>query len=312
MSGSGGMARRFWHRGGRLLSRLGLAGLPPLSHALDRGQAALADASRVTRFLHERSRFAGRPDDIFISSYPRSGTTWLQYMLVLLAHDGDPGFGHIGEAAPWFERNLALGRRCADDFASMPGPRVFKSHLPFAWLPRGGRYVYAVRDGRDVAVSYYHLYRSHIGFSGDFDAFFTRFMAGDVQYRSWFKHVAGWREVAGRSDVCLLEYERMRADPVATMARLNRFGGFGRSESRLPELAELCSLEAMKRQQERFDHATEERALRGLHRGEFIRSGASGGYRECFSPAQLRSFETAAAVTRSHPGRELWLAAFLH
>lgn len=294
------------------IARVSTAALLPVAAAFEHGQQLCGDGARVSRFLHGRSRFVARPDDLYISSYPRSGTTWLQYMLVLLSHDGDPGFEHIGVAAPWFERNLALGRMTAADYARMPSPRVFKSHLPLGWLPRGGRYVYVERDGRDVAVSYYHLYRSHLGFEGDFAAFFELFLAGRLQYRSWFKHVAGWRSQACRPDVCSLRYEDMRGDLPGALERLNRFGGFGRSPARLGELAKLCSFEAMKREQDRFDHATEDSRQAGARTGQFIRSGNSGQYGALLSAAQLAAFDQHAARRTPFAGVECRLDAFLH
>jgi hypothetical protein len=48
------------------------------------------------------------------------------------------------------------------------------------------------RNGKDVAVSFFHFSRSHHGFRGTFDEFFDRFMWGRVEWGSWFKHVKGW------------------------------------------------------------------------------------------------------------------------
>jgi hypothetical protein len=170
-----------------------------------------ADALRIARYLRGRVQFKVRADDLFISSYPRSGTTWLQHIAHTLRSGGDSGFAHIADVVPWFERSLALGRCSAADLDHLPSPRVFKSHLPRAWLPRGARYVYVRRDGRDVAVSYFHFYRSHLGFSGSFDQFFEHFLRGDLQYRSWFKHVAGWQRFAADPAQLILDYDALRS-----------------------------------------------------------------------------------------------------
>lgn len=272
----------------------------------------LASGVRTARFLRARLRFATRPDDLFISSYPRSGTTWLQQILVVLAHDGDPGGTHISQHAPWFERNLALGTRRVGDFDALPAPRIFKSHLPLAWLPRGGRYVYALRDGRDVAVSYYHLYRSHLGFTGDFEAFLPLFLAGRLQYGSWFKHVAGWQQVAARPDVHLLRYEALQRDLAGEMRALSRFCGFGHDDARIATLAEQCSFAYMKARQDHFDHATETPHQGGMARGQFVRSGRSGGFTDYFDDAAIARFEREAACRKYLPQLELDLPSFLH
>jgi LPS sulfotransferase NodH len=270
------------------------------------------DVSRVARFLRGLAEHRARADDIYISSYPRSGTTWLQQVLLVLANDGEPDFAHVDDVAPWFERSLALGTRRASDFASLPSPRIFKSHLPLMWLPRGARYVYVTRDGRDVAVSYHHLYRSHLDFRDDFDAFFERFLTGRLQYGSWFKHVAGWRAMRERPGVVWLEYETLRQDLTAAMLELDEQLGLGRGPQRITKLANLCTFEHMKANEQRFDHATAPRAGRGNADGRFIREGRCGAFADVLTPGQLRAFETAARRKRRLPWLELALPAFLH
>src|SRR5262245_3833885 len=70
--------------------------------------------------------YAPRPDDIFIVTYPRSGTTWMQMILYQLTTDGNMNFPHITQHCPWFERSLKAGK----GFDTLPAPRLFKSHLP--------------------------------------------------------------------------------------------------------------------------------------------------------------------------------------
>jgi hypothetical protein len=276
------------------------------------GRARSTDLARVRRFLAERAQFTVRADDIFISSYPRSGTTWLQHISHVLVHEGDTGFAHIEDVVPWFERSLALGQHRASDFARMPSPRLFKSHLPYAWLPRGARYIYALRDGRDVAVSYYQFYRSHLGFDGDFQTFFARFLRGDLQYRSWFDHVDGWSKQAGNPSVLLVPYERMLSDLSGSLGEIAAFCGIDRSHRRLAELRPVCSFDYMKRNEHRFDHARA--AIHGpvTRPGQFIRNGQHGSFAQWFDADQLRAFERRARRHRRLAGLEFDLPAFLH
>jgi hypothetical protein len=287
-------------------------GLRILASRLDEAGERLSSCARTARFLRGRLEFRLRPDDVFICSYPRSGTTWLQQLLVVLAHDGDPEPEHISDVSPWFERSLAVGARTATDFERLPAPRIFKSHLPYHWLPRGARCVYAVRDGRDVAVSYFNLYRSHLGFSGSFDDFLEMFLRGELQYGSWFQHVAAWKSVSGCENVHLVRYEDLKRDLLAAMAELADFCGLRRDPSRLVELAEQCSFSYMKAREHRFDHATQERMLRGMVTGRFVRAGQSEAFREYFDEKQLLKFQSAACGKRRSRAFSLRLEPFLH
>lgn len=273
--------------------------------------ARASDSARTARFLRGYLDFQARPDDIFISSYPRSGTTWLQYILHVLIHDGDSGFRHIAQVAPWFERNLSLGRCQASDFEPLSSPRVFKSHLPLRWLPKGARYIYVERDGRDVALSYFHFYRSHLGYEGDLNEFFERFLRGDLQYGSWFKHTAGFRQLASRHDLLLLQYEALLEDLPGQMHRISRFCRLKHSPGRVEALAELCRFTRMKKEQERFDHAVAEGA-RPVLPGQFIRNGARGAHETVLTSAQKAAFKARRTTRFRHPEREWNLAAFLH
>jgi hypothetical protein len=133
--------------------------------------------------------FTPRADDILVVTYPRSGTTWTQMILRQLTTDGGMDFAHIAQVSPWLEWALRSGR----DLDRLPAPRVFKSHLSYRRIPKGPcRYIYVARDGRDVAVSYYHFARTHMQYRGTFGEFYDRFLTGDDTYGSWLAHVAGW------------------------------------------------------------------------------------------------------------------------
>lgn len=272
----------------------------------------LADALRTTRFLRGWRAFVGRPDDVYVVTYPRSGTTWVQFILHLMRSDGGLDFTHLSEVSPWWERSMALGSRRAADFVPMPSPRVFKSHLPRRWLPAQGRFVYVVRDGLDVAVSYHQLYRSHLGFTGDFEAFFERFMRGRVQYGSWFKHVAGWERYRDDPRVLFLTYEELRADLTGSIGVLADFLGWPMSDAIRDRVLERAGFDFMKAHEEKFDPITETLLDQGLVRGRFIREGRSGRGAQTVSTAHRRRFDAARATAWRRPDLELRLPDFLH
>ena len=68
--------------------------------------------------------FAVRPDDVFIVTYPKAGTTWTQRIaqLIMCRGDVERDSRRVNEAVPWFE---VISQ---DDADSRPSPRVFKSH----------------------------------------------------------------------------------------------------------------------------------------------------------------------------------------
>lgn len=232
--------------------------------------------------------YTARPDDVFIVSYPRSGTTWLQMIVYQLTTDGSMDFAHIGEVCPWFER-VALNKR---NIHRMPSPRVFKSHLPYIWIPkRICRYIYVARDGRDVAVSFYHFYKSHFRYSGSFSDFYRRFMRGWVVWGSWFYHVSQWWKHRHKLNVLFLRYEDMVADLEGTIRKIIAFLELEIPEERLPEIIRRCSFQFMKEHEEKFDFAFELLLEQGMTPSTFLRVGRAGGWPSYFSPEQSARYD---------------------
>jgi hypothetical protein len=292
----------------RMASRM-LAGAAALAGA---GESALGDARRIISFLHGRRSFRPRPDDLYVVSYPRSGTTWMQFMLHRLVGRDDRDFAHISQVSPWFERSLAVGSMTAADFERFPSPRIMKSHLPYGWLPRAGRYVYVWRDGRDVAVSYYHFYRSHLGCRDDFTTFFQRFLLGDLQYCSWFQHAADWMAHANDSEVLVVHYDELHRDRAAVLRRVAAHAGMAVSDDRIARVVAETSFEAMKRHESRFDHTTALLLERGQAPRSFLRHGTIGEGAAALDEGQHAAFEERLRRTTERAVRELRMSAFLH
>jgi Sulfotransferase domain len=232
--------------------------------------------------------FVPRPDDIFIVTYPRSGTTWMQMILYQLTTDGNMDFPHIYEYCPWFEQSS----RSAGGFEGRPSPRLFKSHLTYRQIPKGPcKYIYVARDGKDAAVSYFHLYKSLNGYEGRFAEFFDLFLGGKLDGVSWFAHVKGWWRHRHDPNVLFLRYEDLLADLEGCLRKIIAFGGFDIPPERLPTILERCSFAFMKQHESQFDPLTGQLWEQGAQPNAFLRQGRSGEGQERLSPRQAARFE---------------------
>lgn len=225
--------------------------------------------------LHEVYR--PRPDDIFIATFPKSGTTLMQMMLYQLTTDGSMDFPHILAVSPWFEMEILRGRSGWELFESLPSPRFFKTHLPAKNLPKNGKFIYIARDVRDVAVSSYHHQLLATGMDQDQERFVNQFLRDPVSVRSWFKNIESWWPRRNDQNVLFLTYEGILRDLEGTVRKVAAFCGIDVDESRIPQILERCSLGFMKQHWEKFDPR-----LRRISRSkaEFIRKGIAGAGRQ--------------------------------
>ena len=230
-------------------------------------------AQRMRWFRLSRLDYVPRADDVFIVTYPRSGTTWMQMILYQLTSDGSTDIPHIAEYCPWFERSL----RSRLGFETRPSPRVFKSHLRYRQIPKGpGKYVYVARDGKDVAVSCYHHYRNYNGYEGTFAEFFAQFLRGKVEFGSWFQHVREWWAHRHDPNVLFLTYEELTRDLEGCVRKISAFCEIDVPPERLPAILERCRFAFMKQHESKFDPALETLWEQGVQLNSFLRNGRVG------------------------------------
>ena len=87
-------------------------------------------------------------NDVFLISYPKSGSTWIRFMLGNYFSGNKCDFTNYHLLVPDLHRNIDCLK------TTKQKPRYLKSHQYFS--PQFENVVYIVRDGRDVAVSYYY------------------------------------------------------------------------------------------------------------------------------------------------------------
>jgi hypothetical protein len=234
-----------------------------------------------------------RPDDICFTGFPKSGSTWLSYILLLLTHDGEPPSDRtLRDCLQWVASSFTYPRS-KEELEALPPPRIFKSHMPYSMAVGGNpadnpcRYIYIARNPKDVVVSYYHFERdkSWAGeYSGSWEHWLEMFLAGRVQRGDWFDHVLSWWERRDAENIFFLKYEDLRGDFAAQVTKIAKFLGYPLSAELLSKIEEKTSFQRMRR--DRFSDMHEIEELR-----DFFRSGKVGSWRDQFTVAQSDSFD---------------------
>jgi hypothetical protein len=213
------------------------------------------------------------PDDVFLVSYARSGSTWMRFLVGNLVHPNDPvTFASLEKKMP----EIYLNTKKALD--NHPRPRILTSHEPFD--PRYKKLIYIVRDPRDVALSYYHLQVKLRRFEEEYTIgqFLPRFFAGEFDTAgSWGENVGSWLVARGNtSGFLFLRYEDVLTNTVQELSKIASFLGVNADPERVERAVELSSADRMRSLEKKEPEGW--KLLRGSRNDKsFVRLAASGG-----------------------------------
>ena len=254
-----------------------------------------------------------RPDDIWIVTFPRCGTTWTQQIVRLIINRGKEDGLKIVDAIPWVESfaNIpSIGMNYRIDVDKMASPRAFKSHLPYELMPCGlpsstpGKYIYVARNPRDVAVSYFHHERAILFYPlCEWDDYFERFLKGDVDFGDYFDHVLSWWAHKDDDNVLFLKYEDMKKDLPSVVATIAKFIGQDISKELVEEIAQRTTFENMKK-----DNLVNYEWIKMVRRpseGDFIRKGVIGDWKNYFTPEQIARLDAVYEKKMKQTGIDL-------
>jgi hypothetical protein len=224
------------------------------------------------------------PEDSFLVSYPRSGTTWLRFLLFEALTKNSPIFGNIKEAVPSLTKHhnaaVILGGQ----------GRLIQSHERYSNGDR--RVIYAVRDARSVALSEYQWQR-RLGLEpGSLDRFIGDFVRGRSNpWGAWDRHVRFWleSEPARCGHLHMIKFEDLKRDTVGTLRGALSFLG---AETPTEELRSVVNNNSVERMRAKEDEARA-RGWRSTARADirFVNKGRAQGWRDELTSAQRNAIE---------------------
>lgn len=246
-------------------------------------------AKILTRRVQPGMSLKVRPDDTFLVSYPKSGNTWMRFLIAnLLRQDPPVGLLDADTLIP------SVDGQTKKFFDLMASPRVIKSH--FSFIPAYKRVIYVVRDPRDVVMSqyYYQIKRGVLEPNAPLEIFVPRFLRGEVcPYGSWGDNVGSW--IATRRDdsnFLLLRYEDMLADVAAGAVAISSFLGLPLDPHLIALAVERSSLENMRKIEKAEGKKWD--STKGTRQDiSFFRSAKSGEGRVALPPECVERIEKA-------------------
>ena len=219
------------------------------------------------------------PDDTFIVSYPKSGNTWVRFLVanLLKKHSEEIDFYTSNKYVP------EVGRQ-AELIKNLRRPRVMKSHAPY--IGDYPRVIYVVRDGRDVYVSYYFHMLKKLPLGTTFQEFMKR---QDHFPCLWGEHVSSWLfRQPQLSKMLVIRYEDLVSDCFEQIKRIAEFIGFETGEYQLRCAVEASSFDNMRRLE-----IQKGRPYKDDGPEVFVRKGQPGNWKEVFGSEEKRLFKNS-------------------
>jgi Sulfotransferase domain len=224
--------------------------------------------------------------DAWLASYPKSGNTWIKFMLAHLLGGREADFDSDSTVI------ADVGSHRATPRVLPGGGRLIKTHEPYSgplkhFYRRG---IYLIRDGRDVAVSYYYTLIRRGLYEGEFGPFLKLFLGGGVDgYGPWHLHVDSWlsSRLRGDGSLLVLKYEDLLKEPVEGVSAAMDFLGAPIEPGQAEETIERYSAERM-RERERRSRFHESKKRKDIM---FVRTAGPGDWARTFTPEDEELFE---------------------
>ncbi|MGL5890281.1 MAG: sulfotransferase domain-containing protein [Bacteroidia bacterium] len=211
-----------------------------------------------------------RADDIFLCSYPKSGNTWLRFLIAhLISSRTNIHPKNIDEFVP----DVYMASEIANKLKS---PRILKTH--HALYSSYPKTIYIVRDVRDVLLSYFHYQKSLGAYDGSLSQFIA---AADTlhPFGSWSEHVKSALEFQQLHPqrILILRYEDLQQNPESELHKLVAFAGIKPVRS-ITDAVEFSAFGRLRKLEDEHGSAFSEKSG-----ANFFRSGKTGEGRAEFS-----------------------------
>ncbi|CAO2628046.1 Amine sulfotransferase [Lemmus lemmus] len=238
-----------------------------------------------------------RDDDVFIVTYPKSGTVWTQQILSLIYFEGHRNNSEnirTMDRAPFFEYNIHNV-----DFAKMPSPRIFSSHLPYYLVPKvlkdkKVKILYIYRNPKDVLTSYFHFSNLVVLLeaSNTVETFMQAFLDGRVVGSNWFDHIRGWYEHRHDFNIMFLSYEDMKKDLRGSVLKICSFLEKELSDEDLNAVVRQATFQNMKSDpRANYEDIIKNDIGTRNDQGTFLRKGTIGDWKNHLTVDQNERFD---------------------
>jgi len=257
--------------------------------------------------------FKFRDDDIIISTYAKTGTTWVQQIVSQLLFEGEEGLP-VADMSPWIDLRVPPKEVKIPEVEAQEHRRFIKTHLPVEALVFSpiAKYIYIARDGRDVLWSlhnhhstanevWYGALNDSPGLVGppigkpepDIVKYYHEWLDKDgFPFWSFWENVKSWWAIRDLPNVYMLHFGNLKEDMPGEIRKIAAFLDIPINEDVWDDILLHCSFDYMKA------NATASTPLGGAFwdggADNFVYKGVNGRWKDMLSDEESQKYEKLA------------------
>jgi hypothetical protein len=237
-----------------------------------------------------------QPQDVFVATQMRCGTTWMQQVVYEIVHRGSGSLAatgqHLYAVSPWIDAVNSVSMADAPIVGDRPA-RIIKTHLPVTLCPYDSqaRYIYVARHPVSCFASIVDFNRSMAGpVLPPLDTMLSWYCSDQMYWLPWPRHVEGWWEWSeSRDNVLFVHFEEMKRDLGGVVDRVAAFLGCALTPDERARVIEKSSFAYMKAHEDVFEMAPP--TMFSVAGGEFMASGKEKRHEDVTPAARDRILE---------------------
>ena len=267
--------------------------------------------------------FDPRPDDIYVCTCYKSGTTWTQMIAALLVFQSQTFPAPLNELSPWVDLVTDTKEVMHAQLAAQTHRRILKTHTPLDGLSwqKDAKYLYVARDPRDV-------FESMMSHQANTDVETERALAAEMgnaqtvsdllaetdeerltqwlgrgffewerdgyPYWSALHHGETFWRHRDEGNILFLHYADLKADLAGEMHKIAAHLEININEAVFPSLVEAASFASMKAQADALVPGADAKLWKS--NAQFFAKGKNGQWQDRWSAENIARFEALCAT----------------